>query len=413
MRGKLTTKTVENIKPPKQGRDEYWDATLPGFGLRVTDKGRKSWVLMYRIRGRLRRMTIGRFPAFTLAEAREEARSALRSVERGIDPAQERLEAKKKPSTLFPDTIDQFIELYAKPKNRGWKETRRLLKNNIQPYLKHHSIQEVTRTQVIEALDSVVARGASIQANRTHAAIRKLFNWALDRGIIDQNPIAGLKPLGKEVARDRVMTDEEITDLWNVWDKIGWPFGPLIKLLLITGQRRSEVASMKWSQINFETKVWTIPREVAKSDRTHDVPLPSLAINIIRSIPRLEKSDYIFTTNGRNPVSGFGRVKKRIDEQSGISDWRLHDLRRTAASGMARLGVTPHVVEKILNHSSGTISGVAAVYNRHGYENEKKEALYQWSEHLEILIQAYNGQDQPCLERNGRLGICGFMNSHM
>ena len=340
MRVKLTAKTVENIRPPESGRTQIWDATLPGFGLRVTDKGKRSWVVMYRIRGRQRRMTLGHYPAFSLAEAREEARTALRSVEYGEDPAEEKLAAKRKPPTLFSESVDQFIELYAKPKNRGWKETRRLLKKNVEPHFRFLSIHDVTRRHVIDVLDGIVARGAPTQANRTLAAIRKLYNWSMDRGVIDHNPVTGLKPPAKETVRDRVLTDEEVKRLWSAWNSLDWPFGPLFKLLLITGQRRSEVAGMKWSDIDFDKNIWTIPRELAKNDRTHDVPLSPLAVEIFENVPRFVKRDLIFSTNGRTPVSGFGRPKKLVDEKSEVTDWRLHDLRRTAASGMAL--ILPH-----------------------------------------------------------------------
>lgn len=394
MRDKLTAKSVENIKPLPKGRLQIWDTALPGFGLRITEKGKKSWVVMYRYRDRQRRMTLGSYPAFSLAEAREEARAALRSIERGEDPAEKKLSAKRKPPTLFPESVEQFIEMYAKPKNRGWAETRRLLKNNVEPHFKYLSLEDITRHHVIDVLDSVVARGAPIQANRTLAAIRKLFNWFMDRGLIDHNPVTGLKPPGKETSRDRVLTDDEIKKVWSAWDQLGWPFGPMFKLLLVTGQRRSEVAAMKWSDINGET--WIIPRELAKNDRTHDVPLSSLALDIIESVPRVGKRDYIFSTNGVRPASGFGRPKKRTDSLSGVTGWRLHDLRRTAASGMARLGVAPHVVEKILNHSSGTISGVAAVYNRHGYEDEKHDALNTWAMTIQKLAKngTLDGQER-------------------
>jgi integrase len=382
MRVKLTAKSVENVKPPEKGRLQLWDSALPAFGLRITERGKKSWVVMYRYRDRQRRMTLGSYPAFSLAEAREEARATLRAVERGEDPAAEKKEAKRKPPTLFADSVEEFIELYAKPKNRGWAESRRLLMNNVAPHFKYMTIHDVTRHHVIDVLDGIIARGAPTQANRTLAAIRKLYNWSMDRGLIDHNPVLGLKPPVKETSRDRVLTDPEVRKVWAVWEEMEWPFGPLFKLLLLTGQRRSEVASMKWSDIDFENNIWTIPREIAKNDRTHDVPLSSLILEIINSVPQIAGRDLLFSTTRRTPVSGFGKLKRQIDETSGVENWRLHDLRRTAASGMARLGVAPHVVEKILNHSSGTISGVAAIYNRHGYEKEKKQALETWSKYL-------------------------------
>ncbi|MEQ9490514.1 MAG: integrase arm-type DNA-binding domain-containing protein [Alphaproteobacteria bacterium] len=384
MRVKFTAKTIENITPPNRGRLSLWDATLPGFGIRVTDSGSKSWVLMYRVRSRQRRMTLGRYPAFSLADAREEAREALRKVDRGIDPQQEKLEAKRKPTTLFPDIAAQFIELYARPKNRTWKQTEQMLKRNAVPKLKNLALEEINRHHVIDILDEIVARGAPLQANRTLSHLRKLFNWCVSRGMLEHNPIIGLKPPGKETSRDRVLTDVEIKKVWSAWDEIGFPFGPMYKLLLLTGQRRNELANMRWSDIHNDT--WTIPREIAKNDRTHEVPLSPFALEIIECLPRIGDQDLIFSTNGRNPASGFSRAKQNTDVRSGVTDWRLHDLRRTAASGMARLGIAPHVVEKILNHSTGTISGVAAVYNRYGYDDEKRKALVKWSEHLVKLV---------------------------
>lgn len=386
MRVKLTAKTVENIRPPKSGRDQYWDAMLPGFGLRVTEKGRKSWVLMYRTRDRQRRMTIGHYPAFSLAEAREEGRKALRSVEQGNDPAEEKLAAKRKPKERFADIIDDFIEMYARPKNRSWKEAQRILKKNVAPRIGRMRIEDITRHHIIDILDEIVARGAPTQANRVLSHTRKLFNWALDRGMVDYSPVFGIKPPAKDKSRDRVLTDEELRRLWPAWSDIGWPFGPLFKLLLITGQRRGEVSSMKWSDIDFERRSWTIPREIAKNDRTHEVPLTDMAMEIIKTVPMVKDQDFLFSTNGRSVVSGFSRAKRNSDDIANVHDYRIHDLRRTAASGMARLAVPPHVVEKILNHSSGTISGVAAVYNRYGYEVEKRDALDLWAEQLKELI---------------------------
>ena len=396
MRVKLTAKTVENIRPPKSGRDQYWDTILPGFGLRVTDRGRKTWVLMYRARDRQRRMTLGRHPAFSLADAREEARKALRSIERGVDPAEEKLAAKRKPKARFADIIDDFIEMYARPKNRSWKEAQRILKKNVTPRIGHMRIEDVTRHHIIEILDEIMARGSPTQANRVLSHTRKLFNWALDRGMVDYSPVFGIKPPAKDIARDRVLKDEELKRLWPVWSDIGWPFGPIFKLLLITGQRRGEVSSMKWSDIDFERRTWTIPREIAKNDRTHEVPLPDLAMEIIETVPRLNSQDLLFTTNGRSVVSGFSKAKRISDSKANVHDYRIHDLRRTAASGMARLAVPPHVVEKILNHSSGTISGVAAVYNRYGYETEKREALNKWADFfVGLLISNRDEHDKP------------------
>jgi integrase len=184
--------------------------------------------------------------------------------------------------------------------------------------------------------------------------------------MIDVNPVAGQSMPTKECARDRVLSDEEIGKLMGFAQADGYPFGAIYQLLLLTGQRRGEVSAMRWSEIDLQRGLWTIPAYRAKNGHAHEVPLSSAVVDILRQVPRFLHSDFVFTTNGQTPVSGFGRAKHRFERSVGSADWRVHDLRRTAASGMARLGIAPHVIEKVLNHRTGVISGVAAVYNRYG-----------------------------------------------
>jgi len=397
MKVKLTMRYVENVKPPKHGRLSIWDRSLPGFGLRISDKGRKSWVVMYRHEGRQCRMTIGTYPVFSLAEAREQARSVMRDVELGLDP---RAQEEETTSPLLLDVIEQLIAIYARPRNRSWKEAERTLRVNAAPYLGNRPISEFSKLDISKVLDAHVARGVPMVGNRTLAHMRKLFNWCVDRGLLESSPANGVKAPAKEVARDRVLTDDEIKRVWKACDEECWPFGPLYKLLLLTGQRRGEAARMKWSDVR--EGIWTIPAEHSKNGRAHKVPLSPQAVEVLEGLPQIASQELVFSTNGRTPVSGFTVVKKRIDDLSGVSDWRVHDLRRTAASGMARLGVAPHVVEKILNHTSGTISGVAAVYNRYGYEEEKRDALCLWAAKLDILSSGERSDEvsQKSIDRN-------------
>jgi integrase len=234
----------------------------------------------------------------------------------------------------------------------------------------------------VKVLDGIAANGTPVAANRAMSAIKKLFAWSLDRGAIAIHPLVGLRKPGIERSRDRVLTDAELKTFWQATEQVGFPFGPAFQLMALTGQRRGEVTSMRWSQLNFEGAVWTIPANIAKNGHAHQVPLSTVALDIIQRLPRFMNSDLLFTTTGVSPISGFGRAKDRLDFLMEAGDWRLHDLRRTVASGMARLGVAPHVIEKVLNHVSGEISGVAAVYNRHGYQAEKKEALEQWAQEV-------------------------------
>jgi len=203
---------------------------------------------------------------------------------------------------------------------------------------------------------------------------------------IDHHPIDRLKPPGKEIARDRILSDGELAALWKNAAGLGYPFGPAIQLLILTAQRRGEIATMRWSDVNLDRATWTVPAAIAKNGRVHEVPLSEPALEILTALPRFVGADLVFTTTGTTPISGFGRLKERLDAAMGFSDWRFHDLRRTAASGMARIGIAPHVIEKVLNHQSGVISGVAAVYNRHGYEAEKREALERWKGYVQTLV---------------------------
>jgi integrase len=236
--------------------------------------------------------------------------------------------------------------------------------------------------------------------------LRTLFGWAAAKDLVDADPTAGVRTRVNEKSRVRALVTvdgegdingEEIERFWFGCEGLGWPFGPLFKLLLLTGQRREEVGGMRWSELNLEKRIWTIPAERAKSDRVHIVHLSDLAIEVIESIPRT--GDLVFSSTGSTPVSGYSRAKERIDslmtkqvrERTGnpdarIADWILHDLRRTAATGMAGLEIAPHVVDKILNHSA-IIRGIALIYNKHEYEKERRAALEAWGRYIEALVR--------------------------
>lgn len=380
MRKKLTAKTVEALQPAKIKRYEVRDLVLPGFGVRVSVSGRKTWFCNARHSGKMRRHTLGTYPKVSLLEAREAARQIMRDVELGVFE-----EPEETGTPTLGETIPKFIELYAKPKNRRWDDVERILNQNFTP-LFAKPLDEIKRADVVRVLDDMMARGKRVTANVALSAIKKVMNWSLDRGVIEANSLTGLKPPVKILARDRFLSDIEITRLLRAAEAEGYPFGTLYLLLLITGQRRSEVSGMRWSEIDFERRVWTIPAARSKNKLAHDLPLADPVIELLSAVPRFPGSDFVFTTTGTTPISGFGRAKDRVEAAVGTRDWRVHDLRRTAASGMARLGIAPHVIEKVLNHKSGIISGVAAVYNRYGYEKEKREALDLWALHLKRLL---------------------------
>jgi integrase len=304
----------------------------------------------------------------------------LRQVDEGADPSQRRRQPGYKVRTI----VEDFIRQHAK-RNRKWQENERTLNREFVAVFGERDIREIKRADVLEIMDAAIERGAHYQANRILAYVRRLLNWCVERAIIDVSPINGLKAPTKEVSRERVLSDDEIKALLRSCRNDVYPFRQYVPLLLATAQRRGELAEMRWSEVDLEAKQWVIPAERSKNGKAHVVPLSSFAIARLKEVPRFTDCDYVFTTTRRSPISGFSKALRRLWEATGSSDWRFHDLRRTAASGMARARVQPHVVEKVLNHISGTISGVAAVYNRYGYDPEKRAALELWGDVLDGL----------------------------
>jgi integrase len=409
---KLTDLFVERAPVPVGGRAEYFDASFPGLALRVTENGRKSWSLFYRFNGRLRRFTIGRYPAIKPAQARREAITVLERVRQGIDPAEEKRARRDKPSPeaeTFESLVQDYLERHVRKNSATvtYQEAKRDLEHNVLPKWRNRPIASISRRDAIDLIDGLVERGVEIQANRTLARLRALFNWAIEKDRISASPVDYMKPPTKERARDRALTDDEIRWFWQACDEIGWPFGPVFKLLLLTAQRRDEVGGMKWTEIDVEKRKWTLPRQRVKSDRGHEVHLSDAAIKVLHSLPRItsgsNERDLVFTVTGTTAVSGFGNAKRRLDlimaearrhslklpERTEIPNWRLHDLRRTAATGMARLKIAPHAVDKVLNHSGGTIRGVAAVYNRFEYLEERRAALEAWGRYVDNLVRPH------------------------
>jgi len=379
MRKALTDKTLAALKPEAR-RYEVHDLHCPGLSVRVSPEGRKTFSVKYRFGVKQKRQTIGVYPRYTLAEAREKAMAALRQVDDGVDPQSRR----RAPDLQVEAVCRAFIEQYAK-RNRQWREVERVLEREFIPRFGQKEIGEIHRADVLEVMDAAIARGAGYQANRNLAILRKLCNWTVERGIIAVSPINGLKRPHKEQSRDRVLKDDEIKRVLAACRNEAYPFRLYVPFLLATAQRRAETAAMGWDDVDLEAGTWVIPAENAKNGKPHVVPLSDFAVRILKDVPRFASSPYVFTTTRKSPISGFTKALKRISAASETSGWRFHDLRRTAASGMARAGVAPHVVEKVLNHVSGSISGVAAVYNRYGYDAEKQAAIEIWGSHLEGL----------------------------
>jgi integrase len=408
-RRKLTDMFVERVKVPARGRVEYFDAAFPGLALRVTDAGGKSWCAFYRFNGRLRRFTIGRYPAIKPAQARREAQAALERVRAGIDPAQEkrlRRDVRTPEIDTFGSLVNDYLERHVRQNNRAstFRKAKQDLEHDALRTWRNRPIGSIARGDVIDLIDRIIARGATVQANRSLARLRALFNWAIEKDRLTASPLARMKLPTQERSRDRVLGDDEMRWLWQACDNVGWPFGPLVKLLMLTAQRRDEVANLAWEEIDLVKRAWTIPRHKAKNGRAHEVSLSGATVAVIGSLPHIGDG-LVFTTTGDTAVSGFSRSKRRLDaamlaakraeiglrKGDAIPNWTLHDLRRTATTGMARLGFPPHVVEKVLNHASGTIRGVAAVYNRFAYAEERRAALEAWGRYVSDRV----APDQP------------------
>lgn len=392
----LTVRAIEAIRSGTT-RAEIPDGLIPGLYLICQPTGAKSWAVRYRAGGRTRKHTLGRYPGVDLANARELARRALIAIASGRDPAAEKVEARRvagdsaEPAhDRFDAAASLFIERYAKAntKEKSWRESERLIATHVLPLWRARRVQEIAKRDVVELMDTIVDRGAPVSANRTLAVIRRMFGWLIERGVIVANPCAGVRAPTVEKSRDRVLSDEELRAILRACDGLNEPFGALVKLLALTAQRRDEIGQMAWREVDLDARIWIIPKERAKNGIAHDVPLSDPAVNVLKSIRRIAgHRGLVFTTTGETPVSGFSKVKKRLD--TAVPDappWVLHDLRRSAASGMARLGINLPVIEKVLNHTSGSFGGVAGIYQRHKFSDEKRVALETWAAHVQALV---------------------------
>jgi integrase len=406
-------------------RREIPDGALPGLYLVVQPAGGKSWAVRYRIGRRSRKHTLGTYPTVDLVTARSLAGAALRAVAEGRDPSEERKIERRRTREGSVDTVEglalRFLERHARRhcREKTRHEYARLLGYRVAPEdpdklirspsggevlsrWAGRSIRDIRRVDVIDLLDGIVDRGAPVSANRTFGVLQTMFAWAVSRDLLAASPCSGVKKV-PESSRGRVLNDAELGAVWEACDTIGCPFGSLVQLLILTGQRRGEVAGMTWGEVDLETAVWSLPPARTKNNRAHTVPLPPAATKILRSLPRVENNaGYVFGNGRAAPISALNYAKTRLDQIVADalgtlgSGWCLHDIRRTAATGMAeRLGVTPHVVEAVLNHVSGHKRGVAGIYNHATYEMEKRQALARWADYVLAIAESHSGGVVP------------------
>jgi integrase len=382
---KLTKDAVEKLIRPQDKADyTVWDDELPCFGVRMRGTSKK-WDCLYRVNGKQRRESLGDVRKITLEDARKIARQRFAQVELGIDPGAERTKAKVQ-ALLFGAVIDRYLDDRKGLRPRTLENLTRHLKNHWKP-LHSLPLSEIKRADVAARVQELSKERGRHAAARARDNLSALYGWAMGEGLCEANPVVATNdPLKGVAARDRVLNDDEIRAIWTACRDDD--FGRIVKLLLLSGCRRDEIGGLRWSEINLETGVLTIPGTRTKNHRTLELKLPGTALGILRSQPR-RREDYVFGLRGR-AFSAWSynslRLNARIVEAQGkpLAPWRLHDLRRTMRSNLGRLGVPPHVAELAINHVKG---GVQGVYDRHKYQPEIGAALALWATHLLAVVE--------------------------
>ncbi|MDX8378095.1 MAG: tyrosine-type recombinase/integrase [Mariprofundales bacterium] len=385
MKIKFTDRSIRSLKKTGE-RYEVWKYGGQGFGIRISKNGKKSWFLLYRFQGKSRRITFGSYPAISLADANALHANAVQSLEKGIDPSLQDESMKHRQYTI-EFLIDEYITRWAKERKRSWKEDERQLKKDVLPRWGTKYISDIKKYDVIELLDNVLARGAPVAANRLLAVIRKMFNFGIGRDLIEYNPCAMISQPAPETSCDRVLSNDEIRLLWHAND-LPLQSKLVMQMQLATAQRKGEVVTALWEHI--ENGWWVIPLEIAKNKRRHTIPLSPIALAIIVEIKQLNStnlSPYLFPAC-RKPLSHMRGtsvshalllwIKKHERNR-----FTPHDLRRTAASKLAEIGVQRAIISKILNHADNEVT---AIYDRYDYAKEKVEAMEKLSISLEDII---------------------------
>jgi integrase len=426
---KLTKTTVESVTP--ETKDVYvWDMVLPRFGVRITPdrpgpggaqaRGPKIYLVQYRARGmpgeppKTRRITIGQHGRpWTVETARDEAKKILARVDLQQDPFADRQSARiergraekaaaeaarlaeQRLRDVFEVVAERYIHLRLS-QNRSGAETARLIRHDAIPAWRGRHIAEIRRADLADLIDTIKPRSPAV-ARATYAALRGLFNWCRERDLIETSPCEAFRAPPRPDARDRVLSDEELRLVWQASKALGHPYEPVVKLLMLTGQRRAEVGGLRWDELDLEAGHWRIPKERSKNGRAHEVDLSPQAVVVITDVAR--DAPYLFPARGVGAVRGFSAIKRKLDKEidallkqedsksGAMAPWRLHDLRRTAATGMAGLGIAPHIVERVLNHVSGVQSGLVGVYQRHEYRAERKAAMVAWGAHVQAALR--------------------------
>lgn len=411
--GQITKSSIDGLQAGPQ--DAFlWDTKLSGFGVKITPAGRKVYLYQYRMGGRgsnVRRYTIGKHGAITADHARNEAKRLAALVLQGEDPQAKRQHKRKiDVEFAFDKYLNHFVAECLKVEwKASAKEVEAMLRTYALPALRAKPLPDIERRD-ISAIFKPLQNKAALRS-KLFAVLRRLFRWAVFEGDLDRSPMADMEVPAPPAKRNRWLRDRELALVWDATGLLGYPFGPMFRLLILTGQRRNEVSGLPWNELVRGEAVWALPAARAKNGEATDIPLSGRALNELANVAKRKKkadwpwSGFVFTTTGKSPVSGYSRAKTRLDkliskanDGQPLEDWTLHDLRRTFATGMQRLGVRFEVTEAILNHVSGSRSGVAGIYQRHQWEAEKREALDAWARHIGGICEAAEGSNVAQLD---------------
>jgi integrase len=383
---KLTAREIAHYAPP-EGKDHIvFDEDLAGFGLRFRN-GRKIWIFQYahgsgesRVNGRI---TIGEYPALPPAKAREIAQDYYADVRRGGHPAVEKKQKREEAQHTFGRLVVGYLEFQKEQlRPRSYTLVEYYL-NQLARTLHGLPATAIDRRRIADLLDTIAKNNGAVSANRARSALSAMFSWSMRRGLYEgnRNPCADTEKLTKERGRDRVLSDSELVTLWNALGSTD--YDDVLRLLILTGQRAGEIGGLRWNEIDFEHDLISLPAQRTKNHQAHSFPMSEPVRKILKA--RTQKRDFVFG-RGAGGYNSWNRSKVRLDAKIKLPDWRVHDLRRTVATGFQRLGTRLEVNEAVLNHVGGSRSGIAGIYQRHTWEDEKKTALDRWAAHVLAVV---------------------------
>jgi integrase len=385
----LNTKTVAGLElPPGKTDAIHFDDAMPGFGLRLRQGsgGRvlRSWVAQYRRAGGTRRVLLGSAEVVSAAQARSAAKAVLAAVALGQDPQGAKSERRGKDRVSLKSVVAEYLAMKrSEVRPSTYAEIERYLTGPHFKPLHNMPLDQVSQRDVASCLVTIIRERGGATARAARSALSACFVWAMHQGLVTANPVVGTAKPREAGPRERTLSDPELAAVWNACE--GDQFGCCVRLLILSAARRREIGGMSWSEID-EQGTWTIPASRAKNRRSHKLPLPAAALDIIAGVPVMADRDQLFGERAVRGFTNWERFKKSLDRRCGVSGWTLHDLRRTAATGMANIGIAPHVIEAVLNHR-GHKSGVAGIYNRSSYDREVKIALGLWADHVRALVE--------------------------